>query len=241
MTFSSFLAHTSLVGLVTIVVLIGCSIYVVAVGRELQLRLRSAHLPGDWLLTQLYHLQQAKKQPKAVVRDYLQRHPQPLARMLSQLLCLDAPVDLERGDYLLSTAIERERSELERGLPGLGTVAVIAPFVGLFGTVVGIAKTFSDIAGMGKAGIEVVSAGVSEALVATGIGLVVAIASVVLFNALKSRIETRVGEWDAISRTYLSLLAASPEEAEKLWAVQPQPAATSEDAQSFLAEFQQKT
>ncbi len=235
MTLTSFLQHTSVIGLATILVLLGCSIYVVAVGRELGVRLNSSRLRGDWLLSQLHHLQRAEKVPVARLREYLSRHPQPLSRMLSELLCLETPISLERGDYLLSTSLERERGRLERGLAGLGTVAVIAPFVGLFGTVVGITKTFADVAKLGKAGIEVVSAGVSEALVATGIGLLVAIASVVLFNALKSRIDREVTDWDATARGYLSLLASSAEETEGLWSSLLSDDQAPDDARAFLS------
>lgn len=232
MSLTTFLQHSSIAGLATLLVLIGFSIYIAALGRELQLRSRAAALDGDWLLAQLRHLLfQAKLSPEQA-RIYLAGHDKPLARIMRELLFLSPPT-LERGDYLLSSLLDKEKRHLEAGLSNLGTIAVIAPFVGLFGTVVGITKTFADIAQSGKAGIEVVSAGVSEALVATGVGLVVAIASVVMFNAFKARFETLHSEWDTSGRALLSLLTGGPEEASHLWDTTLAPQSV-ESAETFL-------
>ena len=216
MNLSTFLQHTSAAGLATSLVLLACSVYVAALGRDLMVRTRAARLDADWLLAQLRHLLFVAQLPTERVRLFLQGRDRPLARILGELLLLESPLTLERGDYLLSTSLERERVKLEIGLSALGTVAVIAPFVGLFGTVVGITKTFADVARMGKAGIEVVSAGVSEALVTTAVGLLVAIVSVVLFNHFKARFEKLTSEWDSCGRGLLSLLTSSPEEAARL-------------------------
>lgn len=79
---------------------------------------------------------------------------------------------------------------LDRNLAIIGTIAVIAPFVGLFGTVLGIIHAFDDIALKGNSSPAVVAAGVSEALVTTAGGLFVAILSVIFFNYFKSRVRT---------------------------------------------------
>jgi biopolymer transport protein ExbB len=79
---------------------------------------------------------------------------------------------------------------LERHLGMIGTIAVVAPFVGLFGTVLGIIKAFQDIALKGNSSPAVVAAGVSEALVTTAAGLFVAVVSVVFFNYFKTRVKT---------------------------------------------------
>ena len=78
---------------------------------------------------------------------------------------------------------------LERNLGVIGTIAVIAPFVGLFGTVLGIIHAFNDIAIKGNSTPAVVAAGVGEALVTTAAGLLVAVISVVFFNYFKTRIK----------------------------------------------------
>ncbi len=89
----------------------------------------------------------------------------------------------------LSIALMEHLNALERNLGIVGTVAVIAPFVGLAGTVLGIIRAFQDIALKGNSTPAVVAAGVSEALITTFAGLVVAIFAVIFFNYFKSRIK----------------------------------------------------
>jgi biopolymer transport protein ExbB len=103
---------------------------------------------------------------------------------------------LERGEKnraditdALSIALMENLNSLERNLGVIGTIAVIAPFVGLAGTVLGIIRAFQDIALKGNSTPAVVAAGVSEALITTFAGLVVAVISVVFFNYFKTRIK----------------------------------------------------
>ncbi|MDH3212793.1 MAG: MotA/TolQ/ExbB proton channel family protein [Myxococcales bacterium] len=100
--------------------------------------------------------------------------------------------DLER---VLATSRQEAASDLKRGLWVVGTIGSLAPYVGLFGTVVGIIRAFQDMALHGAGGFEVVAAGISEALVATGAGLFVAITALLFFNYLQVRVT-------AISGTY---------------------------------------
>jgi biopolymer transport protein ExbB/TolQ len=90
-------------------------------------------------------------------------------------------------------AVERSSlitlTRLRRGIGSLATIATIAPFVGLFGTVVGIIHCFRDIAAKGLGGFDVVSQGIAEALVATALGILVAIPAAWMFNYLTERIE----------------------------------------------------
>jgi biopolymer transport protein ExbB len=81
----------------------------------------------------------------------------------------------------------------------LGTLGNNAPFIGLFGTVLGIIKAFHDLAGGQAGGPSVVMAGISEALVATAVGLIVAIPAVVAFNIFSRRVRVRMSqaEWMA--------------------------------------------
>ena len=89
----------------------------------------------------------------------------------------------------LSIALMEHLNALERNLGIIGTVAVIAPFVGLAGTVLGIIHAFDEIALKGNASPAVVAQGVSEALITTFSGLVVAVVAVVFFNYFKTRIK----------------------------------------------------
>ncbi|MCX5790988.1 MAG: MotA/TolQ/ExbB proton channel family protein [Elusimicrobia bacterium] len=92
--------------------------------------------------------------------------------------------DMPRRDLeeLLATKRQEERLGLERNLGVLGTMGNIAPFIGLFGTVVGIIKAFRDLALSGTGGPTVVAKGIAEALVATAGGLAVAIPAVIIYN-----------------------------------------------------------
>jgi biopolymer transport protein ExbB len=99
--------------------------------------------------------------------------------------------DKDRSDIseALSIALMENLSLLDRNLAVIGTIAVIAPFVGLFGTVLGIIRAFQDIALKGNSTPAVVAAGVSEALITTAAGLFVAVISVIFFNYFKARIK----------------------------------------------------
>jgi len=79
-------------------------------------------------------------------------------------------------------------SEMRRGLATIANVGSTAPFVGLFGTVIGIVNAFHEIGTSGRGGIATVSSGIAEALVTTAFGIMVAIPAVWLFNALSQRI-----------------------------------------------------
>jgi len=97
-------------------------------------------------------------------------------------------VALEDLDRILATSRAEAVAELRRGLWVLGTIGSLAPFIGLFGTVIGIMRAFQDMAVEGVGGFEVVAAGISEALVATAVGLLVAIVALAFFNWLQVRV-----------------------------------------------------
>jgi biopolymer transport protein ExbB/TolQ len=80
-------------------------------------------------------------------------------------------------------------NDLKKGVSSLATIGSTAPFVGLLGTVIGVINAFQGIAATGSGGIGAVSAGISEALVETALGLVVAIPAVWFYNYLTNRIE----------------------------------------------------
>jgi biopolymer transport protein ExbB len=104
------------------------------------------------------------------------------------------------GPVITSTerAIEREQillaADLKKGLGVLATIGATAPFVGLLGTVIGIVNSFHGIAETGGGGLEAVSSGISEALVATAIGLLAAIPAVWLYNYFTGRLERLFSE-----------------------------------------------
>jgi biopolymer transport protein ExbB/biopolymer transport protein TolQ len=97
-------------------------------------------------------------------------------------------------------ALERTEAivhaELKRGLGGLATIGSTAPFVGLFGTVMGILNAFKGISEQKATGLGAVAGGISEALVTTAFGLLVAIPAVMMFNYLTGRVEAFDVEMD---------------------------------------------
>src|SRR5579872_4375358 len=107
----------------------------------------------------------------------------------------------------LSIALLEQLNTLEANLSIIGTVAVIAPFVGLFGTVLGIIRAFNDIALKGNSTPAVVAAGVAEALVTTAAGLAVAVIAVVFFNYFKSRIKAYNQEMIVAANKLAEMLA----------------------------------
>lgn len=118
-------------------------------------------------------------------RTICERSTSPVADVL-----LAAMNKMGHGESIYKAA-ERERQRLglwmRRRLWALGTIGAVAPFVGLFGTVVGIIRAFRDIASAGAMGFPVVAKGVSEALIATAGGIFVAVLAVVLYNYFQSR------------------------------------------------------
>ncbi len=109
---------------------------------------------------------------------------------------------------IVACTIRRQKGGYERGLGFLGTLGSNAPFLGLFGTVVGIIKAFADL-GVGaakSAGASAVMAGLSEALVATAVGIFVAIPAVVAFNAFNRRFKATVTRAEAIAHALASHL-----------------------------------
>jgi biopolymer transport protein ExbB len=101
----------------------------------------------------------------------------------------------------------RERLKLEKNLAYLGTVGNNAPFIGLFGTVIGIIQAFHDLSLNTKGGAATVMSGISEALVATAIGLLVAIPAVIAFNIFQRRIRVIMGDAESLQHALLASLS----------------------------------
>jgi len=91
-----------------------------------------------------------------------------------------------------------ERQKLDHGLVILGTLGSNAPFIGLFGTVIGIIQAFSDLASNPAGGPSVVMAGISEALIATAVGLIVAIPAVIAFNGFQRVVRRKMSNAEAM-------------------------------------------
>ncbi|HVN74769.1 MAG TPA: MotA/TolQ/ExbB proton channel family protein [Thermoanaerobaculaceae bacterium] len=132
----------------------------------------------------------------ACARSYSRSH---LARVVSAGIAeyrrkaalpeLPADVALESARHAAERAALVAAAEFRRGTGGLATIGATAPFVGLFGTVIGIINAFAQIARTQTTGIASVAAGIAEALVTTALGLLVALPAVWLHNHLIQRVE----------------------------------------------------
>ena len=117
-----------------------------------------------------------------------------------------SPIGLQmRIDRAMDVTMARESETLESRLSSLATIGSAGPFIGLFGTVVGIMTSFQAIAGSNNASLAVVAPGIAEALLATTIGLIAAIPAVIAYNKfsgeagkLSARMEGFADEFSAI-------------------------------------------
>jgi biopolymer transport protein ExbB len=121
---------------------------------------------------------------------------------------LDLEHSWDRHEQLqrnLAQQLKRERRTLDAGLAVLASVGSTAPFVGLFGTVWGIMTAMHDIGKNGNASIDVVAGPIGEALIATGIGIAVAIPAVLAYNYFLRRLKATVADYDDFAHDFLNL------------------------------------
>jgi len=127
------------------------------------------------------------------------------ARVLAAGLEL-APHGVDAAEKAMAGTVTAEKMRMERGLSFLATVGSNAPFLGLFGTVLGIIKAFHDLAINTDEASEAVMAGISEALVATAVGLLVAIPAVVLYNVFSRWVKSRLSRSQSLANLVLARL-----------------------------------
>ncbi len=113
---------------------------------------------------------------------------------------------VESVERALRRAANQEITNLERLITFLATTASSTPFIGLFGTVWGIMNSFRDIGSQGSAGLAVVAPGISEALIATALGLVAAIPAVIAYNHFQNRIKVLGDEIENFTSDFLNLV-----------------------------------
>ena len=114
----------------------------------------------------------------------------------------------ESAEELIAGALGKEKARYEKRLNFLATLASNAPYVGLFGTVLGIVRSFRDLAANMADASSAVMAGIAESLIATAVGLLVAIPAVVAFNVFKARVKNSVTDGQMLARTLMSQLKA---------------------------------
>ncbi|WP_196778427.1 protein TolQ [Thalassorhabdomicrobium marinisediminis] len=112
-----------------------------------------------------------------------------------------------RIDRSMDVAIAKETERLQRGLTVLATVGSSAPFIGLFGTVIGIMNSFIEIAEQQNTNLAVVAPGIAEALLATGLGLLAAIPAVIYYNKLSADADRIVSGYEAFADEFATILS----------------------------------
>jgi biopolymer transport protein ExbB/TolQ len=150
-----------------------------------------------------------EKGDRAAAYDLLRRHPAIDAEVLLASLhwAKGGPEGLASG---LEGEMTRRRRQLERGMTLLGTLGNNAPFIGLLGTVIGVIVAFADLAqGSSKVQMDRVMGGIAEALVATGIGLFVAIPAVVAYNVFQKKITDIEDNVSSVGMRICALLAST--------------------------------
>jgi biopolymer transport protein TolQ len=132
-----------------------------------------------------------------------------------------SPIGLQmRIDRAMDVTLARETETLEARLSSLATIGSAAPFVGLFGTVVGIMTSFQGIAASKSTNLAVVAPGIAEALLATAIGLVAAIPAVIAYNKFSGDAGKLVARMEAFADEFSAILSRQIDER-----LQPRPAA----------------
>ncbi len=197
MSLSEMFGSMGVFGLSVMVCLVGLSIYSVSVIADKYRRFRAASndsvafLPvfarclKEGKLTDAVHT--AKQHDRSHVARVVTAGVNELIDNRGTVDSADTQVELVSRALDRSTALTL--SEMKKGLGGLATIGSTAPFIGLFGTVIGIIHSFQGISSSGSGGIAAVSGGIAEALIATALGIMVAIPAVMAFNYFTGMLE----------------------------------------------------
>lgn len=125
---------------------------------------------------------------------------------LRQLFAVDPAFLVDGSRRAMEVALSREREKLDEQLPFLATVGSASPYVGLFGTVWGIMNSFRALGDVQQATLAMVAPGISEALIATAMGLFAAIPAVIAYNRYATRIERLMTRYENFLEEFSGLL-----------------------------------
>ncbi len=135
--------------------------------------------------------------------SWCEKSDQPLAFITKAIY--KAPSTREDKERLMQRAIQTLVQKYEMRVSILGTVASVAPFVGLLGTVIGIIRAFHAVASTSAGGASAVAIGISEALVGTAAGLIVAIPALLAYNYFANQIRYLTQEWELAGEEIIDL------------------------------------
>jgi biopolymer transport protein TolQ len=125
---------------------------------------------------------------------------------LAQAGKVDPDAVMEGADRAMRVALSREDEKLNISLPFLASVASVSPYIGLFGTVWGIMNSFRGLAMVQQATLATVAPGISEALIATAMGLFAAIPALIAYNRYAAIVETMNSSYETFAEEFSSIL-----------------------------------
>lgn len=125
---------------------------------------------------------------------------------LRQQGSVDSEAVMQGAERAMRVAMAREEEELGRHLPFLANVGSASPYVGLFGTVWGIMNSFRSLANVHQATLASVAPGISEALIATAMGLFAAIPAVIAYNRFSARVDMLLSRYETFAEEFSSIL-----------------------------------
>jgi biopolymer transport protein ExbB/TolQ len=203
-----------------VLLLVGMSMYSIWVMIDRFVALRKAHQATDGFVAHL-SVCLDKNDVEGAAKEAKRAELSPVAHVVDAMIeeytlsyetlmaSRGDEVDLDVVDAItreITRMKEAETSGLKRGLSGLASISSAAPFIGLFGTVVGIINAFRSMAESGQGGLGAVSSGIAEALFTTATGLVVAIPALMAFNFFTAKVEEQVLAMNDISTQVLNYL-----------------------------------
>ena len=187
-----------------LLILLGCSVVTFGVAIERMIYFRKLNGDAEAVLVDTLRDLRAGRVDEAFARCRNSGLPLGTVALETMECHLARPQDTEET---LQVALSQQKLLMERNTGVLGTMAAVAPLIGLLGTVWGIMRAFHDMAITGSAAPSVVAAGVAEALVTTAAGLVIAVPAVLLFNHFNRRMTVTLTVAENYTRSLRSALA----------------------------------
>ena len=181
-----------------LLVLLACSVITLGFALERVLYFRKRTGDADTTLLQALNAVREGRLPEAAIYCESNVHPMGTVAAATMRGYQAAPRETEE---IMQVALSQQKLLLERNTGMLGTMAAIAPLIGLLGTVWGIMRAFHAMSAAGAASPAVVASGVAEALVTTAAGLVIAVPAVMLYNHFNRRLNTMLTVAENHTRT----------------------------------------
>ena len=193
-----------------LMVLAGCSVITFGIALERLYYFRKRTGNADQLLMEVLEPLRRGQVSEAIARCRNNSHPLATVGTETMECHLSRPRDTEET---MQVVLSQQKMMLDRNISMLGTMAAVAPLIGLLGTVWGIMRAFHGMALTGSAAPSVVAAGVAEALVTTAAGLIIAVPAVLLFNHFNRQMNTMLTVAENHSRSLRIALTEAVESA----------------------------